>query len=138
MLQGISLPYKSCPGSLQPRLLADGKGAVAVLLGKGNDSIAPESEADDGDEGLAKLLTPGRMPDSTSTARFNLADAAPGASPSQNADAAMSAGPSTSESRQETCRLPPELAKEPPGLVDPAIQVCNNQLPTCLVSAKTI
>ena len=66
------------------------------------------------------------MPDSASTARFTVADAAPGASPSNNADAAGSAGgPSTSESQQEACRLPPELAEEPPGPVDPLIQVCN-------------
>ena len=84
--------------------------------------MAPESEADEEDEGLAKLLTPGRMHDSASTARFTTADGAPGASPSQGADAARSAGPSTSES-QQNCMLPPELAEEPPDPVDPAIQV---------------
>ena len=90
--------------------------------------MAPESEPDEEDEGLAKLLTPGRMHDSASTARFTTADAAPGASPSQGADAARSAGPSTSESQQQRCTLPPELAEEPPDPVDPAIQVHS---PTC-------
>ena len=52
----------------------------------------PDSEPDEGDEGLAKLLTPGRMPDSASTAKFDTAGAALG-------------------------------AKEPPGPVDPLIQV---------------
>ena len=84
----------------------------------------PESEADEGAEGLAKLLTPGRMPDSASTARFDTADATLGASPILNAEAGRSAGgPSTSETQQGACRLPPELAKEPPGPVDPLIQV---------------
>ncbi len=87
--------------------------------------MAPESEADEEDEGLAKLLTPGRMHDSASTARFTITDTAPGASPSQGADAGRSAGPSTSESQQQRCTLPPELADEPPGPVDPAIQVHN-------------
>ena len=88
--------------------------------------MAPESEADEEDEGLAKLLTPGRMHDSASTARFTITDTAPGASPSQGADPGRSAGPSTSESQQQRCTLlPPELADEPPGPVDPAIQVHN-------------
>ena len=101
----------------------------AALPGKQEaEAMAPESEVDEEDEGLAKLLTPGRMHDSASTARFNVADTAPGASPSQNADAARSAGPSTSENQQQRCTLPPELAEEPPDPVDPAIQVHTEML----------
>ena len=104
---------------------ADSGIAGVVLLGTEAETIGmPESEADDEDAGLAKLLTPGRMPASASTARFNTTDAALGASPSLNADPARSGGgPSTSESQQEAHQLPPELAEEPPGPVDPAIQV---------------
>ena len=101
-----------------------GEHGAAFLEKEEGEAMAPESGGDE-DEGLAKLLTPGRMHDSASTARFNVAETAPGASPSQGADAARSAGPSTSEDQQERCRLPPELAEEPPDPVDPAIQVCS-------------
>ena len=104
---------------------ADSAAAGVVLLGTEAETKGlPESEADDEDEGLAKLLTPGRMPASASAARFNTTDAALGVSPSLGVDPARSGGgPSTSESQQEAHQLPPELAEEPPGPVDPAIQV---------------
>ena len=113
------------PHSIQIVLSADEEGAGVVLLQRNSGAAAmPESEPDEGDEGLAKLLTPGRMPDSASTAKFDTAGAALGASPSLNAEAGRSpGGPSTSEPQEEACRLPPELAKEPPGPVDPLIQV---------------
>ena len=88
-----------------------------------DEAMAPESEGDDEEDGLAKLLTPGRMHDSASTARLALPVGTPEASPIQIADPARSAGPSTSETHQQRCTLPPELAEEPPGPVDPAIQV---------------
>jgi len=57
--------------SIQIVLSADEEGAGVVLLQRNSAAAAmPDSEPDEGDEGLAKLLTPGRMPDSASTAKF--------------------------------------------------------------------